>query len=90
MGVFSRTRGIRRKKKGGTKSLVWQFVYGGIAITVVVLLGYGVWYVTRLPALTLTEVEVKGGETVSHEELKSIVREELRGSYLFLVPKRFT
>lgn len=64
-----------------------------IGIVMFVCIGavlYGVWYVTRLPSLTISEVEVVGGETVSHDSLRAIVNHELTGSYLLLVPYTFT
>jgi len=44
---------------------------------------------TRLPSLTLSEVSISGGETVSHESVRAVVERELEGSYLVLIPRRF-
>jgi cell division septal protein FtsQ len=49
-----------------------------------------VYYVTHLPALHITTVVVHGGETISHEDIRSSVLSELEGSYFLIVPKRFT
>jgi cell division septal protein FtsQ len=64
-------------------------LYGLLSISLVVLVGYGTWYVTRLPSLTISSVFVSGGETVSHEEMKRLVEEELNGNYILLIPHRF-
>ena len=48
-----------------------------------------VWYGTRVQSLTITDIEVKGGETISHEKVKSLVLSEFEGAYLGLIPKRF-
>jgi len=90
MAIFSRQKRVRRKKNRTTKSLVWQFVYGGVVMLIVVLLGYGVWYVTRLPTFTLSGVVVSGGETVSDDEVTNVVETELEGTYMLLIPKKFT
>jgi cell division septal protein FtsQ len=69
---------------------VWRHVlWGVVVILVVFLVGYGIWYVTRLPAFTISDITIQGGTTVSHDMLQSIVGEELNGSYLHLVPHRF-
>ncbi|MEN9920164.1 MAG: hypothetical protein RL538_57 [Candidatus Parcubacteria bacterium] len=48
-----------------------------------------IWYGTRVHALTISTVTVKGGETIPHEEVEKIVRGKLEGSYLKLVPRTF-
>jgi hypothetical protein len=48
-----------------------------------------VYYTTRLTEVTLVDVSVLGGETISHDEVRQIALDELRGTYLLLVPKRF-
>lgn len=48
-----------------------------------------VWYVSRADAFTLSSVVVTGGETVSHEEITTLVKNELSGAYLKFVPKTF-
>lgn len=53
------------------------------------LLLTGIWYGTRAKALTLEQVDVVGGETISHADIMSVVDTELTGTYYRLVPKRF-
>lgn len=85
----------RVKKKRGQRAqnprlvLIRQIVVGVLLFTFVGLIGTGIWYGSRVEALTLMEVEVIGGETIDHESLRSIVKEELEGSYYRLVPRRF-
>ena len=80
---YLRTRQTKRH-------LLWHFVYGGIAIAIVSLVLYGVWYVTRLSYFTISHVEVMGGSTVDAELVRAEVLKELSGNYAFLIPKRFT
>ncbi len=50
---------------------------------------YGVWHGTRLEALTIDEVVVSGGETISHSQIVEGVSEILEGEYLRFIPRRF-
>jgi len=50
----------------------------------------GIWFGTRLEAFTVSEVKVFGGQTVDHEEIISLVEKNLQGTYLGLIPKKFT
>ncbi len=50
----------------------------------------GIWYGTRLEAVTISEVVVTGGDTVDHELVQQMVESVLVGSYFGLIPKRFT
>jgi hypothetical protein len=65
----------------------------GIGVAVIACVGFvvaAVWYGTRLPAVTLTTVEVSGGETIDHELVRTTVLNQLTGEYLGLVPRRFS
>lgn len=91
MALFWNRRQRRIRRSGGNSRSVWrQILYGVLSILFVVTTGYGTWYVTRLPAFTISNVEVADGDTVSHEEIKHRVESGLEGNYIFLVPKRFT
>lgn len=59
-------------------------VFAGVALIIT-----AIWHGTRIQALTIQEVEVKGGETIDHEQLKKIVHAGLEGQYLKLIPKTF-
>ena len=67
-----------------------QIFWGVFRLLLVLLVGVLVWYVTRLEFFTITTVEVSGGETISHEEIRTRMLDELKGSYFLVIPKRFT
>lgn len=83
----------RPAKKAVMSVDTWFFIkrlaVGLLVITCLALLITGVWHATRISALTVSEITVEGGITVSHEEVRSLVEEELTGEYLHLIPKRF-
>lgn len=70
--------------------MIKQISIGGLCMSVLAGLLYGVWYVTRLPQLTISEVVITGGEQINPADIKAVVDESLAGSYLGLIPKRFT
>ncbi|HEU4677186.1 MAG TPA: hypothetical protein VFS75_00520 [Candidatus Paceibacterota bacterium] len=84
-----RTFGKRATARRGS-NFARQLVFGGLLLVTLGLLGSGVWYATRLPALTIAAVEVDGGETISHDTVRTRVENVLSGSYVLLVPKRFS
>lgn len=73
-----------------TRSFVWQIVRGILRLIGIVGALALVWYITRLPLFTITEVTVSGGETIPHDEVRASVLQELQGSYFLIIPKRFT
>lgn len=48
-----------------------------------------VWFGTRVDAVTLSDVTVRGGETISHDEVRRVAEEKLSGSYWKVVPRAF-
>ena len=90
MALFWRKSAHRKVKGDSKKELTKQLLWGFLFLAVVALLIYGIWYVTRLQSVTISEIEIEGGETVSHENTKSIVESELEGDYMFVIPKRFS
>lgn len=84
---------LRKKRvargRGEPKTILRQVLYGIAFLSLTSLFGVFIWYVTRLPAFTIKEIQVRGGETISHEEVRTEVENELRGEYLRLVPHRF-
>ncbi|QQR65329.1 hypothetical protein IPH92_01970 [Candidatus Kaiserbacteria bacterium] len=79
-----------RGRRDTQHSFVWQIMRGVLRLFAIgAVLGL-VWYVTRLPFFTITDVTVSGGETISHEEIRTHVRTELQGAYFLIVPKQFT
>lgn len=93
MRLFRRRnkRTSRTQKRAATPKvvLIRQIVLGVFLLLLVTGLGAGVWYGSRVEALTITEVEIIGGTTVPHDSVRSIVETELAGEYYHLVPKRF-
>ncbi|MCD5381631.1 MAG: hypothetical protein LR008_03595 [Candidatus Pacebacteria bacterium] len=63
---------------------------GILVISSVVLIIVSIWYGTRVQALTIDSIQVRGGETISHEAIKILALNELVGTYLGLVPRQFT
>jgi len=72
------------------KSILHQVLYGVALLILVTAIIVSIWYVTRLTSFTIKEVRVSGGETISHDEVRTQVENELRGEYLRLVPHRFS
>lgn len=68
---------------------VQNIIYGSLFLCLVVMLVAGVWYGTRVSALTITDIQVRGGKTINHEVVHSAAEAELTGTYLGLIPKRF-
>ncbi len=71
------------------RSFTWQIIFGILRFLILAGCVALVWYITRLNFFTLTDVSVTGGETISHEEIQNIVKNELKGSYILIVPKQF-
>ena len=72
-----------------TKQLLKNISIGFGIFLLVGLLLYGVWYGTRLPSLTIDDVVVTGGETISREQVATDVNILLGGEYARFIPRRF-
>ena len=79
----------RKRMNPDTVQLLKHIVVGLFVITIVGLLITGVWFGTRIAALTITEVSASGGKTIDHTRVVQAVQETLAGTYLGLVPRRF-
>ena len=73
-----------------TVQLLKNLALGIGLLSVLGLLLWGVWHVVRLPALTITQVVVSGGETINHEAIQLEVERLLEGDYWRFIPRRFT
>lgn len=73
-----------------TVVFIKQILLGLFVIGLVTLCIVGIWHGTRLPAVTISEVEVRGGETINHQILEDRIWTQLDGTYLKLIPRRFT
>ena len=67
-----------------------QIFWGIVRLMLIALLGVLIWYATRLEIFTIVDVAVSGGETISHEEIRTRLLDELKGTYFLIIPKRFT
>jgi cell division septal protein FtsQ len=73
----------------GTALLIRQIIIGTLIVSFFGLLITTVWYVTRIPALTIDTIEVSGEETINPDELITLTRTAMDGTYLGLVPRAF-
>lgn len=72
-----------------TRVLLKQILIGLGVFSVIALIITAIWYVTRLPAFTITSVTAAGGETIDASEVEARALRELEGAYGTLIPKRF-
>lgn len=79
----------RRRMDPNTFLVIRQVLIGLMIVSFIGLLISAIWYGSRVQALTITNVEVSGGETISHELVREKVWSELQGEYLRLVPRVF-
>jgi cell division septal protein FtsQ len=70
--------------------LIRQIIIGVSLTAFIALLGYGIWHLTRLPALTISDVTAAGGITIEPNTVVAMAEEALRGDYYRLIPKRFS
>lgn len=100
MFLFRKQSPVRLKEKNKGKAarrimdpnkrmLVRQFAIGFALFALFSLILAGVWYGTRISSLTITTVDVSGGETIDHTVVAAAVQQQLEGAYLGLIPKRF-
>ena len=71
------------------KILFAQIAIGVGIFTLLGLILAGVWWITRLPSLTITSVTASGGETIPADEVKDTANAVLNGMYGRIIPKRF-
>ncbi|NCN52197.1 hypothetical protein GW943_00060 [Candidatus Parcubacteria bacterium] len=90
MALFSRKKHRRIAASSPQAGIGKQLLYGFITLFTVGVLGYGTWYLTRLSAVTIDQITVSGGETVSHALMEQKIADSLEGNYFFFIPKRFT
>jgi cell division septal protein FtsQ len=90
--MFTRKKSRSRTSWRGTDtpSITRHIIYGVLSCLLVALILTLVWYLTRLPFFTISTITVEGGETISHEEVRRSIEEVLNGSYMKVVPYRFT
>lgn len=82
-------RKLRRRIDPNTIVLLKHVGVGVVMVSMVGLLIAGIWYGSRLPALTITTVEAVGGETIDVQSVVRITESLLEGEHIGLVPRRF-
>lgn len=73
-----------------TKQLLKNISIGLGVFLLIGLMLYGVWHGTRANVVTIDEVVVVGGETISHEVVAVDVSVLLEGEYARFIPRRFS
>ncbi len=80
----------RRVLDPRTKLLIKQGLIGLGLFLFVLAVGTALWYFTRIPSLTITNVTAEGGETIDSDLVTEAVHEALKGEYIGLIPKQFS
>jgi cell division septal protein FtsQ len=89
--MFGRDKTRSRRRRHESTPSLWRHVFFGVGTCFfVLLLAFGLWYGTRLPSVTIASVKVEGGETIQSDTIRKVAESALNGSYLKLVPYRFT
>lgn len=95
--MFKKTSAVHKKGKIKRRvidpskiMLLKQLAVGVGLFSLVGLIVASVWYGTRIDFLTMSEVAVAGGETIPHSVVEKIVREQLEGTYIGIIPREFT
>lgn len=63
---------------------------GIIRLIVITLVLIAVYHFTRLEMFSIEHISIEGGHTIAHETLRARAEQELVGTYLGLIPKRFS
>lgn len=79
----------RHRLDPNTVVLLKHVAVGIVVFSLFACLMAAIWYGTRLPELTLTEIDAQGGETIQASQIIAEVESVLAGTYLGLVPRRF-
>jgi cell division septal protein FtsQ len=80
----------RKKKKASLKERRQAWAYAliiGAVLLFIVIIG-GIAYAVRLPDVTLSSIEISGENFTTASDIEKVVRDQLAGSYLFLIPRQ--
>lgn len=89
--MFKRGTIRREGKRHESTPSLRRHIFVGVSICVLVLIfAVSIWYGTRLPAVTIASISVEGGETIQSDTVRTVAQNALDGSYLKLIPYRFT
>lgn len=75
--------------KPETVQLLKNIAFGIGILSLTALVLWGAWHIVRLPSLTISQVVVAGGETISHESIQVETEQLLEGEYWGFIPRRF-
>jgi len=89
MQLFTQRKRVSRSRAYREVGFRRQILRGIVRLTVLVLCVGAIYYVTRLDYFSLKHINVVGGETISHDDVRRKIEDELIGSYVLLIPKRF-
>ena len=70
--------------------LIKQIFLGIFLLSLVSLILAGIWYGTRLPALTISQINVVDSQTIKAEMVKQEVEKVLSGDYFHFIPRKFS
>lgn len=86
----TRERALPRERRAAQRARRVRVLRGVLGIALLGSVLTLIWYGTRLDAFTINTVSISGTRTLSDEALTAQADALLDGSYLALVPKRFT
>lgn len=80
---------VIRRQSTSKMLLIKQSLVGIFLAILVSSAAWGFWHFTRIDSLTIKDVDVVGGETVSHDEIIYLVNQKLQGEYFHFIPRHF-
>ncbi len=87
--VFEKKNTFRSRRRE-VREYRARLIASGVSAGVVLCIGLLVWYGARRPEVTISEINVSGGSTVSHEVVRDKIKSALSGNYALLIPHRFS
>lgn len=70
------------------RRLAWVKVAAGTAVVLVSLVV--IWYAARVPEMTIASLSIQGTTLADSQEIERMVREQLSGTYAFLIPRAYS
>ena len=84
---FARSKKRPRKSPlGGRRRRMFRIKMVLLFLVVVVILGV-FWKLLRLPEVVVEDISISGNTITKTEELRTVIEEELSGTYFFFIPK---
>lgn len=87
---MKKRRAKHRRMNPNTVLVIRQVLTGVMIFSFLGLLISSIWYGTRLNTFTIATIDISGGETISHDEIRIRTWTELQGTYLKIVPRIFS